>query len=71
MLLRWRANETAWMTPCAAESVGGQCGDAYMIQQKSSRRVIDAHDTSDKDFVIVTRPNRLDSTQASIIKRAM
>jgi hypothetical protein len=45
--------------------------DAYVIQQKSSGRVVDAHDTSDKDFAIVTRPSQLDSTQAWIIKPAM
>jgi Ricin-type beta-trefoil lectin domain len=35
----------------------------YTIQQQSTRRYLDAHDTSDKDFAVVTRPRQDNTTQ--------
>lgn len=42
-------------------------GDAYTIQQKKSRRFIDAHEIAEKDFALVTRPAQNDDTQRWII----
>jgi hypothetical protein len=42
---------------------------AHTIQQRSSGRYLDAHDTPDRDFGVVTRPRQDNATQRWVLRR--
>ena len=55
-------------TSLLAQAEPGLVG-VYSIQQQSTQRYLDAHDTADRDFAVVTRTHQANTTQRWIIKR--